>query len=63
LLDIVYSDLTGPKDVVSAGGAKYILNFIDDHSDMLWIYLLKEKSNATDAFKGWKALVETEMGQ
>jgi hypothetical protein len=62
LLDIVYSDLTGPEDMTSAGGAKYILNFVEDHSDMLWIYLLKDKNDAPDAFKGWKALVEAETG-
>jgi len=43
-LDIIYSDLTGPKEVASAGGAKYIMNLIDNYSNMVWIYLLKEKS-------------------
>jgi hypothetical protein len=37
LLGIVYSDLMGPQDVRIVGGG-YILNFIDDCSDMLWIY-------------------------
>ena len=45
-LDIVYSDLTGPNEVPSAGGEKYVMNLVDDHSNMVWIYLLKEKSQA-----------------
>ena len=46
-----------------AGGAKYIMILIDNHSSMTWIYLLKEKSQAKDAFIEWRALVENETGQ
>jgi len=63
LLDVVYSDLMGPEDVRTVGGAHYILNFVDDCSDMLWIYLLKEKSEAPGIFKGWRAQVENETGR
>ena len=44
ILDTVYSDLTGPEEVVSAGGAKYIMNIIDDHSSMTLVYLLMRNS-------------------
>ena len=63
ILDIMYSDLTGPEEVASAGGAKYIMILIDNHSSMTWIYLLKEKSQAKDAFIEWWALVENETGR
>ena len=63
ILDIVYLDLTGPEEVASAGGEKYIMILIDDHLSMMWIYLLKEKSQAKDAFIEWRALVENETGQ
>ena len=59
----MYLDLTGPKEVTSAGGTKYIMILIDDHSSMKWIYLLKEKSQAKDVFIKWRALVENETGQ
>ena len=62
ILDTMYSDLTGPEEVISAGGAKYIMNLIDDHSSMTWIYLLKEKSQAKEAFIEWLALIENETG-
>ena len=63
ILDIVYSDLTGPEEVALAGGAKYIMILIDDHLSMMWIYLLKEKSQGKDAFIEWWALIENETGQ
>ena len=62
ILDIIYSDLTGPEDVTSAGRAKYILNFINDLSGMTWTYLIKEKSQAETVFVKWHALVENETG-
>ena len=63
ILDIVYLDLTGPEEVTSAGGTKYIMILIDNHSSMMWIYLLKEKSQAKDVFIKWRALIENETGQ
>ncbi|HEV7735754.1 MAG TPA: DDE-type integrase/transposase/recombinase, partial [Chlamydiales bacterium] len=62
LLEIVNSDITGPEDVPSAGGAKYILNFVDDYTSMTWAYLLKTKDQAASKFKEWRAIVEVESG-
>jgi len=62
ILDIIYSNLTGPEDVTSGGGAKYILNFVDDMSGMTWTYLIKEKSQAEKLFIEWLALVKNETG-
>ncbi|HEV7735828.1 MAG TPA: DDE-type integrase/transposase/recombinase [Chlamydiales bacterium] len=59
-LEIVHSDITGPEDVSSAGGAKYILNFVDDFTSMTWIYLIKTKDQAPDKFKDRRAIVESE---
>jgi len=63
VLDTVYSDLMGPEEFTSAGGAKYIMNLVDNHSNMMWLYLLKEKSQVRETFTEWQALVENEMGR
>ena len=62
LLDIIYSNLMGPEDITSAGGVKYILNFVNDMSGMTWTYLIKEKPQAENIFVKWHALVENETG-
>jgi len=59
----VYADLTSPEDIPSAGGAKYILNLIDDLSGMTWTYFIKEKSHAEKAFIEWHVLMENESSQ
>ena len=57
LLEIVFSDITGPEDV-PAGGKVYVLNFIDDCSRQTCSYLLAKKSDALSAFKEWRSLAE-----
>ena len=38
------------------------MSFIDDHSRKIWIYPLKNKSDAMAAFKGFYAYVTTQKG-
>ena len=59
----VHSDITGPEDVGTPYGEKYMLNFVDDYSGMAWIYPLKKKSDAFGVFREWKSLVENETGE
>ena len=40
-----------------------MLNFIDDHMGMAWIYPLKKKSDAYTIFQQWKSLVENKAGE
>ena len=57
LLEIVFSDITGPEDIPT-GGKVYVLNFIDDFSRQTWSYLLAKKSDTLPAFKEWRSLAE-----
>lgn len=40
-LDYIHSDLWGPSRMVSKGGSRYLLTFIDDFSRKVWVYFLK----------------------
>ena len=42
-LELIHSDLCGPMNPTSKGGAGYILTFIDDFSSKIQVYLLKQK--------------------
>lgn len=58
ILELVHADLCGPITPDTSGGNKYVFMLIDDYSRVMWTYLLKEKSEAFDAFKSFRALVE-----
>ena len=50
-LDYIHLDLWGPSQVVSYGGGRYMLTFIDDYSRKVWVYILKDKNDVFGKFK------------
>ena len=59
-LELVHTDLCGPTRTKSMQGESYFMMFIDDFTRMVWVFFLKEKSEAFDKFKAFKTLVENE---
>lgn len=43
ILEIIHTDVCGPMNKLSLGGAKYLLTFIDDKSRYIYVYFLKTK--------------------
>ena len=62
-LQLVHTDVCGPMQTKSFGGSRYFITFTDDYSRCCKVYFLKEKSEALEKFKEFKASVETESGQ
>ena len=56
-LEIIHSDVWGPA-IISVGGFKYYVSFLDDYSRFTWIYLLKHKSDVEQAFYTFQKHVE-----
>ncbi|KAL5576251.1 hypothetical protein UlMin_017950 [Ulmus minor] len=50
ILDYIHADLWGPARTPTQGGNLYFLSLIDDYSRKVWIYLLKNKSDALNKF-------------
>nr|GEV61326.1 copia-type polyprotein [Tanacetum cinerariifolium] len=61
-LQLIHTDLCGPITPPSHDKNLYFMLFIDDYSRKTWVYFLKEKSQAFEAFKTFKAMVEKEKG-
>lgn len=61
LLELVHSDVCGPMQTASLGGAKYFLLFIDDFSRMTFVYFLRAKSEVVDRFVEFKQFVENQL--
>lgn len=58
VLDLIHGDLCGPILPETSGGNKYFLLLVDDYSRAMWVYFLKTKDEAFDAFKKFRAQVE-----
>ncbi|MCF8701902.1 DDE-type integrase/transposase/recombinase, partial [Corynebacterium sp. MC-10] len=61
-LELIHTDICGPIKPSSLGKSNYFLLFIDDFSRKTWVYFLKQKSEAFEVFKKFKAAVEKESG-
>ena len=60
VLKIIHRDLCGPNTTPTASKNCYIFVLIDDHSHYMWSVLMKEKGQAFEKFKRFKAMVEDE---
>nr|GEY39331.1 retrovirus-related Pol polyprotein from transposon TNT 1-94 [Tanacetum cinerariifolium] len=61
-LQLIHTDLCGLITPSSHGKNHYFILFIDDFSRKTWVYFLKEKSQAFEAFKTFKTMVEKKKG-
>jgi hypothetical protein len=60
-LDLVHSDLCEMNGLLTRGGKRYFMTFIDDASRFCYIYLLKSKGEALHYFRIYKADVENQL--
>ena len=60
ILELIHSDLAGPMEEKSIGGANYFLTFIDDFSRKTFVYFLKNKSQVLEYLGEFKSLVENQ---
>lgn len=57
-LELVHWDICGPILPETPVGNKYFFLLVDDYTRVMWVYMLKYKSEALDAFKKFQAKVE-----
>lgn len=62
ILELVHADLCGPITPPTAAHNRYVFVLIDDHSQYMWSFLLREKSESLNKFKSFKAIVEQKTG-
>lgn len=58
VLELVHADLCGPITPTTTGGNRSFMLLVDDYSRVMWVYLLKSKDEAFNAFKLFRAKVE-----
>ena len=63
VLEIIHSDVMGPIQTKSHGGAKYVVTFVDDYYRYTAAYFIASKSEVFDNFMKYKALMENQLNQ
>lgn len=62
-LELIHGDICGPISPSTPVGKRYFFLLVDDYTRKMWVYMLKEKSEAFDAFKIFRSLVEKEINR
>ena len=63
VLELVHSDVFGPVNIKSLGGASYFVTFIDDASRKVWAYPMKNKSEVFGIFQKFHVAIERETNK
>lgn len=56
---LIHLDLWGPYKVKALNGASYFHTVLDDHSRVVWTFLLHNKSQVSKTIANFLALIET----
>lgn len=57
---VIHSDVWGPNRINTFSNKKWFITFIDDHTRICWVYLLKEKSEVGQVVKNFFKMVHTQ---
>ena len=63
MLELIHLDVCGPMKVMSLGGARYFVTFIDDFSRKVWTYALKFKDQVLDNLRSFKLQLKDRLGR
>ena len=62
-LDLIHSDVCVMKSIQTRGGKKYFITFIDDCTRYCYVYLLRSKDEAIEAFMQYKNEVKNQLNK
>lgn len=58
---MIHCDIWGPSRVANLGGYRWFLLLVDDHTRIPWVFLMKEKSEASVLIKQFHVMVKTQF--
>ena len=58
---MIHSDVWGPFRVDNITGARWFVSFIDDHTRLTWIFLMREKSEVCQIFKSFNKMIQNQF--
>lgn len=54
---LIHSDVWGPSRIKNITGTKWFVPFVDDHTRITWLFLIKEKSEVGQIFRNFNNMV------
>ncbi|KAA0050638.1 Beta-galactosidase [Cucumis melo var. makuwa] len=60
-IDNLTGDVWGPSKITTSSGKRWFVTFIDDHTRLIWVFLVSDKSEVTSVFQDFYNIVETQF--
>ena len=57
---VIHSDVWGPAKTSSLSRARWFVSFIDDHTRMTWVCLMKSKNEVSSLFQQFHKIIATQ---
>ena len=58
---IIHSDVWGPSCVKNISGTRWFVLFVDDHTRITWVFLMKEKLEVGQVFQNFNTMIQTQF--
>ena len=58
---MIHSDVWGPSRIKIMTGTHWFILFVDDHTRITWVFLMKEKSEVGQIFKNFNTMIQTQF--
>ena len=62
-MELMHTNICGPMQTRSLGGAYYFLLFTNDCTRFSWVYFIRKKSHTFQFFRKSKNMVEKQIGK
>lgn len=62
-LELIHTDICGPMETESLGGAKYFVTFIDDATAFASVYMMSQRSEVSEKFRKFIQWAKTQTGR
>ncbi|RVW83276.1 Retrovirus-related Pol polyprotein from transposon TNT 1-94 [Vitis vinifera] len=57
----IHSDVWGPSRIKNISGTRWFVTFVDDHTRVTWVFLMKEKSEVRHIFQTFNLMVQNQF--
>lgn len=58
--DLIHSNVYGPSPVLTIGGSRYYISFVDDYTRYYWVYLMKNHYEFFDIYLIFWTMIKTQ---
>ena len=58
---MIHSDVWGASRIKNLTGARWFVSFVDDHTRLTWIFLMKEKSEVNHIFQKFHMMIQNQF--